>query len=206
MSDPGSATLVGDVPDIAVLRDARIERARAGDSAAFAELVGPQLDRLYAVAFRTLRDPETARDAVQIALLGAWRDLQQLRETDRFDAWLTRAVINACYTEARRDRRWLARLDRLPSAGVTEDTAEALADRDRLERAFRKLPPEIRAVVVMRYYASLPLTEIAATLSIPEATARTRLHRGLRQLRAAIQADERPGPGVGRFGLRRSAR
>ena len=201
-----SATPGDERRDAAVRPDARLERARAGDSAAFAELVGPLLDRLYAIAFRTLRDRETARDAVQIALLGAWRDLHTLRDGERFQAWVTRAVINACYTEARRDRRWLGRFERLPAAGVTEDPAEALADRDRLERAFGRLSAEIRAVVVLRYYAGLQLTEIAATLSIPDATARTRLHRGLRQLRAAIQADERPGAGAGRFRFGRSGR
>lgn len=212
------AAVIGDVGDAMVpraqdaqdetslRRDARIARARAGESAAFAELVGPLLDRLYAIAYRTLRDPETARDAVQTALLGAWRDLHSLRDTDRFEAWITRAVMNACYAEARRDRRWIARIERLPTPGVTEDTADALADHDRLERAFRRLPAEIRAVVVMRYYEGLPLTEIATILAIPDATARTRLHRGLRQLRAAIQADERPGVGPGRFRFGRSGR
>ena len=72
------------------------------------------------------------------------------------------------------------------------DTAISVADRDELERAFRRLPPEQRAVVALRYYLDLPLSEVAATLGIPPGTARSRLHHATRQLRAAVEADARP--------------
>jgi RNA polymerase sigma-70 factor (ECF subfamily) len=74
------------------------------------------------------------------------------------------------------------------------DSAIAFADRDELERAFRRLPPEQRAVVVLHHYRGLPLTEVAMTLGIPAGTARSRLHNATRQLRAAIEADARTAP------------
>ena len=73
-----------------------VERAQRGDHEAFEALVRPHLDRLGAVANRILRDDYAAEDALQDAIVGAWRDLRALRDPDRFDAWLYRALVNAC--------------------------------------------------------------------------------------------------------------
>ena len=82
-----------------------VERARQGDHDAFAALAGAAISRLDGAAWLILRDPEQAKDAVQNALVRAWRDLPTLRDPDRFDAWLNRLVVNACIDEARRLRR-----------------------------------------------------------------------------------------------------
>ena len=170
-----------------------VERAGRGDQDAFADLATASVDRCYALAYRILRDPELAHDATQQALLGAWRDLPTLRQPERFEAWLHRLVVHACYTEARRDRRWSARIRLISTEPRPDpDTATAVAARDELERGFRRLSPEQRAVVVLHHYLGYPLTEIAATLGIPAGTARSRLHYATRQLRAAIEADARP--------------
>jgi RNA polymerase sigma-70 factor, ECF subfamily len=163
-----------------------VQRARRGDREAFTSLAAANVDRCYAIAIRILRDPHRAQDATQQALLGAWRDLPALREPDRFEAWLHRLVVNACYVEARGERRStrvrVLRLD--PPA--EPDPAIAISTRDELEVAFRRLTPEQRSIVVLHHYAGYPLTEIAATLGIPEGTARSRLHYALRLLRAAM--------------------
>ena len=178
-----------------------VELAMRGDQEAFASLAAQCVDRCYALAYRILRDPHRAEDATQQALLGAWRDLATLRDPERFDAWLHRLVVNACYQEARGTRRWTARVRVISSEPLPlePDVARSVAARDELEGAFRRLTPEQRAVVVLHHHLGYPLTEIAATLGIPEGTARSRLHYAVRQLRAALDegstlvtSEERP--------------
>lgn len=169
-----------------------VRRASGGDQDAFTRLAAAAVDRLYAIAYRILRDPDRAQDATQQALLGAWRDLPTLRDHERFEAWLYRLVVHACYAEARAHRRHIARIRVIATNHpTTPDTAISVADRDELEHAFRTLTPEQRAVVVLHHYLGYPLTEIAATLGIPSGTARSRLHYATRQLRAALEAGNR---------------
>ena len=177
-----------------------VQRASRGDREAFSSLAASHVDRCYALAYRILRDPHRAQDATQQALLGAWRDLAALRDPERFDAWLHRLVVHACYTEARGERRWTARVRVITSdPPVSPDVARSVADRDELETAFRRLSPEQRAIVVLHHHLGYPLTEIAATLGIPVGTARARLHYAVRQLRAVLDegstlvtSEERP--------------
>jgi RNA polymerase sigma-70 factor, ECF subfamily len=169
-----------------------VERARAGDQDAFAALVEASLDRSFAIAYRILRDTHRAQDATQQAYLNAWRDLPTLREPDRFEPWLHRLVVRACYAEADRERRWAAGIRLIPSdTDAVPDGAGDVASRDELERAFRRLPADQRAVLVLHHYLGYGLTEVAATLGIPVGTARSRLHYATRQLRAAVDADAR---------------
>lgn len=168
-----------------------VERAMQGDRDAFTALAAQSVDRCYGLAYRILRDTELARDATQQALFGAWRDLPALKEPARFDAWLRRLVVNACYGESRSRRRWSAKvraLSALPSSSGADVEHDA-ARREELESAFRQLSVERRAVVVLHHHLGYPLTEIAATLGIPVGTARSRLHYAVRQLRAALDED-----------------
>lgn len=167
-----------------------VERAMRGDQEAFATLAAASVDRCYALACRILRDPHRAEDATQQALLGAWRDLPTLRDPERFDAWLHRLVVNACYQEARGERRWTARVRAITDTPLEPDVARSVAARDELEVAFRRLTPEQRAVVVLHHHLGYPLTEIAATLGLPDGTVRSRLHYAVRQLRAALDTSD----------------
>ena len=92
-----------------------VEQARRGDREAFAILARTHGDRLMAIAQRILRDVGRAEDAVQQTLVIAWRELPGLRDPDRFDAWLQRLLVNACYAEARRVRAWNANVRSCPS-------------------------------------------------------------------------------------------
>ena len=167
-----------------------VQRAARGDQEAFGALATQHVDRCYALAYRILRDPHRAQDATQQALLGAWRDLPNLRDPERFDAWLRRLVVNACYVESRGERRFVARMRVLTlDPSVVPDVARSVAARDELERAFRVLSPEQRAIVVLHHHLGYPLTEIADPLGIPVGTARSRLHYAVRQLRTVIDAD-----------------
>ncbi len=169
-----------------------IEQAQRGDRDAFAILARTHGDRLMAIAYRILRDVGRAEDAVQQTLVIAWRELPSLRDPDRFDAWLQRLLVNASYAEARRWRTWSANVRVLEIDGPAgPDEALPLDDRDRIERGFRRLPPDQRAILVFTHYLGLAPTEIAERLGIPVGTARSRLHYAHRAMRAAIEADER---------------
>ena len=169
-----------------------VEAARRGDRQAYADLIRTRGDRLFAIAQRILRDVDRTEDAVQDALVIAWRDLPGLRDPDRFDAWLHRLVVRSCVHEAMRQRRFVASLHVLPTdlpAGVDEFLS--VADRDQLDRGFRRLDPQQRAILVLRHFAGYEPSEIADILGIPPGTARSRLHPAHRARRAALDADAR---------------
>ena len=177
-----------------------VERAMRGDRDAFRVLVINTSDRMFAIATRILRDADLAEDALQSALITAWRQLPTLRDPDRFEAWARRLLVHACYAEARRQRRWTSVVRVLPVDGpVAPDTLISVDDRDALDRAFRRLTVEQRAVFVLHHHAGLPLVEIADSLGIPAGTARSRLHYAIRALRAAVEADEAPVAPEGRM-------
>jgi RNA polymerase sigma-70 factor, ECF subfamily len=170
-----------------------VEAARHGDREAYADLIRVRGDRLFGIAQRILRDVDRAEDAVQDALVIAWRDMRGLRDPDRFDAWLHRLVVRSCLADAIRTRRHLSNLHVLPLDLVApRDDYLSVADRDELERGFQRLPPEQRALLVLRHYAGLEPTEIADVLGIPAGTVRSRLHHAHRAMRAALEADARP--------------
>jgi RNA polymerase sigma-70 factor (ECF subfamily) len=177
-----------------------VERAQDGDRDAFAALVAMTSDRMYALAARILRDSDLAEDALQGALITVWRQLPALRDPDRFEAWVRRLLVNTCYAEAKRRRTWTANVRVLPIEGPAgPDEYLTIDDRDALDRAFRRLSVEQRAVFVLHHHVGLQLTEIAETLGIPDGTARSRLHYATRVLRAAVEADAAPVATKGRM-------
>ena len=166
--------------------------AQHGDEAAFVDIVRARSNRLFAIAQRILRDIDRAEDALQDALVIAWRDLRGVRDPDRFDAWLTRLLVNVCIAQATRERRRTANLRVLPVDGpAAPDELLTVADRDLLERGFRRLPPEQRAILVLHHFLGYAPSEIAETLGIPPGTARSRLFNAHRAMRAALDADTR---------------
>ncbi|CAN5621661.1 RNA polymerase sigma factor [soil metagenome] len=168
-------------------------KAQRGDEEAFASLCVGLGDRLHAVAHRILRDIDLAEDATQQALLAIWQDLPRLRDPARFEAWSYRVLVRACYAEGRRTRRWTPNLFLLPNdQQVAADNFSTVVDRDQLERGFRRLSIDHRAVVVLHHYLDMPLDGVADTLGIPIGTVRSRLHHAMRGLRAALDADARP--------------
>lgn len=169
-----------------------VEAARNGDREAFADLIRVRGDRLYALAQRIVRDMDRAEDALQEALVVAWRDLPGLRDPDRFDAWLHRLVVRACLVEVRRERRHFSDLHVLPlDVPSSGDDYLSVADQDQLERGFRRLPPEQRALLALRHFEGLDPAEIAEILGIPVGTVGSRLHHAYRAMRAALDADSR---------------
>ena len=176
-----------------------VMRAQAGDRGAFAQIADETIDRFLAIAHRILRDGALAEDATQAALLGIWRDLPKLREPDRFGAWSTRTLVNACYSEARRAKRWLPNLP-LESAPepIAADELGSVLDRDQLERGFHAVPVDQRAVIVLHHYVGMPIETVAQTLDIPAGTVRSRMHRGMTTLRKALEVPHEPRPEAAR--------
>jgi RNA polymerase sigma-70 factor (ECF subfamily) len=170
-----------------------ILRARDGDADAFAALAVEATGRLYRTAWLILRSQEQAADAVQDALTSAWVHIRAVRDPDRFDAWLHRLLVNACYRELRRSKRRDVVEIQVPTPPDRGhgDAQEATALRDQLERGFRRLTPEQRAVLVLHHYLGLTDPEAAVILEIPLGTFKARLHRASSAMRAALEADER---------------
>jgi RNA polymerase sigma-70 factor (ECF subfamily) len=167
-----------------------IERARSGDQEAFADLVRQVSDTLLGVARRILRDPGLAEDVLQTVLVTIWRKLPHLRDAERFDGWSFRILVNACYAAAPQNRRWSTTIRVFPlDRQHPVDDIEAISDRDELERVFRTLPLDQRAVFVLHHHVGLPLVAVAETLGIPDGTARSRLHYATRALRVAFESN-----------------
>ncbi len=169
-----------------------VERAMHGDEAAFDALIGRVGDHIHSVARRILRDPYLAEDAAQRALLDAWQNLPQLRDPDRFEAWVHRLIVNACHAEARRERRHRGNLRLLTfDAPGDPDPASDVSMHQQLDQAFRRLGVEHRTVVVLIHYVGLTPAEAAEAMGTPVGTVRSRLHYALIQMRAALEADAR---------------
>lgn len=168
-----------------------VERAREGDRDAFATLAADSIGRLFTLAQLMLRDRDLADDAVQEALVLAWRDLKGLRDPDGFDAWLRRVLVRCVYREASRERRQSARTVHVPEIASHPDSARDLEDRDTLDRGFRRLRPDHRAVLVLHHYLGFSDDEAADALSVPAGTIKSRLSRATSALRAELEADAR---------------
>jgi RNA polymerase sigma-70 factor (ECF subfamily) len=143
------------------------------------------------VAHLILRDADRAQDAVQEAFVSAWKGLSALRDPDAWGAWLHRLTVRACFAAARREkRRRLVELHVMPDPepAASDEHLTAMLQRDLLERQLDRLPLEQRAVIVLRYFADLPLDEVAAILDIPIGTAKSRQSRGLDAMRSSMDA------------------
>lgn len=172
-----------------------VVRAQAGDHDAFTTLIAGSLRDWYGIARLILRRDDLAEDAVQDALVKAWVAIRGLRDPNRFDAWIRRLLIHACYRAARlQGGRRRVEVRELPVDAVrTPDTQRSLANRDLLERGFRRLSPDQRAVLVAHYYLDLSDASAAEALDIPLGTLKSRLNRATAALRTALEADDRAG-------------
>jgi RNA polymerase sigma-70 factor (ECF subfamily) len=175
-----------------------VARAQAGDAQAFEVLIAPRLDRLLRLAFSIVSSDADASDAVQEACLHAWRELPRLREPDRFEAWLWRIVINACRSSLRTRRRTSVREIAVDAMPIGHDLVypghplgDDLSETDLVQRAFRRLDPDKRAILVLHHVEGRSVVDIAALLSIPEGTAKWRLFSARQALERALKAERR---------------
>lgn len=174
--------------------DEALMRAHAaGDPVAFDELVRRHRDRLWAVALRTLGDREEAADALQDALLSAYRNAGRFRAEAAVTTWLHRIVVNACLDRVRRRQ---AR-PTVPLSGVAAAPAVAATDSDTVldvRAALARLPAEQRAALVLVDIQGYGVAEAAAILGVAEGTVKSRCARGRARL-AALLGYLRPDAG-----------
>jgi RNA polymerase sigma-70 factor, ECF subfamily len=168
-------------------------RASAGDHVAFTALITDLHDRLHRTARLILRSDDEASDAVQDALIAAWVHIRAVRDPDRFEAWLHRLLVHACYRHGRRaKRRQITELHITPPDPIDSSDMRGQTElRDELDRGFRRLTAQQRAVLVVHHYLGLPDRDAAVVLDIPVGTYKSRLHRAATALRAELEADDR---------------
>jgi RNA polymerase sigma-70 factor (ECF subfamily) len=181
--------------------DVLVRRAAAGEIAAFDALVLPRRQRCYRLARSILANEADAADATQDALFAAWRKLPRLRDTGAFDGWLTRIVANTSLMARRHRKRLREVSDSLeasdsdesstwePASVAGQDESDAYVEREAMGRAFDRLSPADRAILVLHHLHDRPVIEVARRLHIPVGTAKWRLHAARKALERAMEAE-----------------
>jgi RNA polymerase sigma-70 factor (ECF subfamily) len=168
-----------------------IQEAIAGDQQVFMELLEPLLPEAYRLAIAMLKTRADAEDAVQDAVLKAWKNFARFRRDSLLRPWLLTIVANEC-RHRRRSRWWSVVSDSdVPDQRIVELTAADPAAAD-LRRAIHRLPHDQRLVIVLRYYLDLPFDEVAQVLHVSTKAAKSRIYRALEKLRLSpeVLADE----------------
>jgi len=176
-----------------------VERARAGDHDAFAELLDARLNPTFRTAMAILGDEAEARDATQAVFIQVWTQLPRLRDPSLFSAWFGRIVVNTARSALRGRRRRTVReihagsfaIDDAGVAATGPGHEERAADLDRIERAFERLSPDERAVLWLHHYEDLSLAEMAERTGVPPRTVKSRLFTARRALERALQLEDR---------------
>ena len=175
-----------------------VEACQAGESSAFDLLVARWEDRIRGASYRLLGSEDEARDATQEAFLKAYKGLPDFKREARFSSWLYRIAVNLCRDRLRRRKgKTVVSLEALEEAGSLIATRDPGAHdlllqidlRRTVRRAIAELSEEQREVVILKEYQGLTFLEIAQALDLPVSTVKTRLYRGLGQLRLRLQSD-----------------
>jgi RNA polymerase sigma-70 factor (ECF subfamily) len=174
------------------------DRARHGDLDAFEELVHARLDGIYRLSFAIVGNEPDARDSTQEAFIAAWRRIRELREPDRFDAWLQRIAVNAARMTLRaRGRRRVREIpagDVAALAAASDGETRAMPERsdaDTLGAALDRLSFDQRSILVLHHLEGHGLAELAAILQVPVGTVKSRLHTARTALGAALLSEDR---------------
>lgn len=168
-----------------------VRRAARGDNIAFEELVAVRADRSFRLARAILGNESDARDATQDAFLSAWRELPRLRDAEQFDAWLRRILVNACRAQIRvRGRVREIAMDGAPDrSDPGPSTSDLVGDTDMLGRAFDRLIPDKRAILVLHYLQHESVAAIAEAMGVAAGTVKWRLSEARGALERALLAE-----------------
>ena len=154
-----------------------------------------RIDAIYRLSFAIVGDEADARDSTQETFIAAWRRIRELRDPDRFDAWLQRIAVNAARMTLRaRGRRRVREIpagDVASLAGVSDHAQPERSDPDLLGSALGRLPVDQRTILVLHHLEGHGLAEMAEILEIPLGTVKSRLHAARGALEAALAAEAR---------------
>ena len=169
-----------------------VRQARAGDTDAFASLLGPHRRMVEIVAARVVEDHSAVEDLVQEASLTAYLSLKELRDPERFGAWFCGIALNLCRSYLRRlhSEAPLADAPLADSGGDPASVAEEKDLRDRVLAAVGELPPSVRSATLLFYYRQMSVREIAASLGISSGAVKVRLNRVRQRLRQQLAEPE----------------
>lgn len=182
-----------DRPALRVGEPTLVERARAGDPAAFEALLRDRIDPLFRTAWAILGSEADARDATQEACISAWRQLPRLRDAEAFDGWLHRVLVNACRMALRRRGRVreVAIAPIHERATLTTPDPGGYDETDAISRAFDRLSLDHRTILVLHHLRHELVASIATALGIPPGTVKSRLHAARIALESALAGERR---------------
>jgi RNA polymerase sigma factor (sigma-70 family) len=173
-----------------------VSAAKRGDETAFARLIEAEAPRVYRAVLAVVRSPQDAQEVIQDASVRAWRQLHSLRDEGRFPAWYRQIAVRVAIDTAGRKKHRVREIELDPDAfdardGVAKpDPSTGWDERLAVLEALSNLPADDRAILGLRYGADLEVPDVAATLGIPLGTAKSRLHRALSRLAAAMEVDD----------------
>ncbi|HEV8401460.1 MAG TPA: sigma-70 family RNA polymerase sigma factor [Candidatus Limnocylindrales bacterium] len=174
-----------------------VRRAQHGDASAYDDLIRPRIERLLRLAISIIGNEPDGRDVVQDVCVQVWQALPNLRDPERFDAWLSRILVNGCRSNMRGRRRVAVReisMDGVMGDGPASDDpvpSDHLSTNDAIRRAFDRLDADKRSILVLHHVDGRSVTEIADLLRIPKGTAMWRLHAARRSLERALEVERR---------------
>jgi RNA polymerase sigma-70 factor, ECF subfamily len=175
---------------------ALIARAQRGDATAFDDLIRPRIERLLRLAISITGNESDGRDVVQEVCVRVWRELPKLRDPGKFDAWLSRILVNGCRSSMRGRRRSEVReisIDGMAAEQSGRDAAvgDRLSTTDAIQRAFSRLDGDKRTIPILHHVDGRSVAEIAELLRIPRGTAMWRLHTARQALERALEVERR---------------
>lgn len=166
-----------------MLKELKVKKAIKGDRQAFLDLIEPQKDKLYKIAYTYVRNQEDALDVIQETMFKAYTGICNLKNPRYFDTWLTKILINVSVTTLNKNKSTTHLDESFISSYDNLDEHDGKLD---LEIELNKLEKKYREVIVLRYYNDFTIKEISKILDIPLGTAKTNLYRGLESLRKSI--------------------
>lgn len=164
-----------------------LTRARGGEKDAVAILLHRHRTPIFRLCFQMLRDNDAAEDAAQEVLLRAFEKMPQFRGESEFSSWLYRVALNYCLEVRRTQQRREALTPDHPTT-FTTDFSSRVDSRQAIENALDALPEQLRIVLILRQWHEKSYEEIAAILSLPLGTVKTRLHQARAQFRTVWEA------------------